>query len=95
MKKSSREYYTVFTCSLVGGGYAGFNGVTSLSGITQIDGESGRTKEAVEKYRRACAAAEAVFRASGNFPGGRKMVAVVRVDGGRAIVCHRRGRKGW
>ena len=47
------------------------------------------------EYQRACAAAEAVFLASGNFPGHQRMSALVRVDGGRAIVCQRRGRKGW
>lgn len=86
-----REYFEVNTTTIVGGGFAGFNAVGSRGGVAN----GGRTPEAVEKYHRALAAAEAVFRASGHFPGYRAMKCVVRVDGGRAIVCMRRGRKGW
>lgn len=90
-----REYFKVFACSLIGGGFSGFNTVDSDSGFDCSGGEATRSNEAVQKYLRACAAAESVFRASGHFPGYRWMSAMVRVDGGRAIVCQRRGRKGW
>ena len=86
-----REYFEVRTATLIGGGFAGFNAVDSDGGV--VDGE--RSPEAVEKYHRACAAAEAVFRKSGHFPGYRRMNCFVRVDGGRAVVCMRRGRRGW
>ena len=86
-----RKYAEVFTASLVGGGFSGFNTTDSDFGV-----ESGaRSAEAAAAYTRACAAAEAAFRASGAFPGYRPMRATVRVDGSRAIVCMARGRHGW
>jgi hypothetical protein len=87
-----KEYFLVHTATLVGGGFAGFNCV--VSGQVSPGGYMKRYEEHPAR-ERAEAAAEEVFRASGAYPGYRFMAAVVRVDGGRAVVCQSRGRRGW
>lgn len=87
-----RKYAEVYSTTLAGGGFAGYNAVNSRYGI---DKDGTRKGKALAEWWRACLATETAFRASGKFPGYRLMRATVRVDGGRAIVCQRRGRYGW
>jgi len=48
-----------------------------------------------EAIARAKDAALAVFKAPGESPGRLPKRALVRTDGGRAVVCQTRGRAGW
>ena len=93
-----KQYIRVFTTSLVGGGFAGANEVEGWEyhpSLRVAFPASERTPAQAEAVTRAEEAARSAFAASGKFPGHRHMAALVRVDGGRAVVCGRRGRRGW
>ena len=94
----TKTYITVTTTALVGGGFAGINAVVGAEYCSPLGisiPKANRTSKEVEALQRAETAAEAVFRATGRFPGSARMSARVRVDGGRAVVCASRGRWGW
>ena len=88
---AKKEYFMVQTSTLIGSGFAGFCALRS----GPLTGTWMRPYAEHEARARAEAAADAAFRASGAYPGHRFMAAVVRVDGGRAVVCQSRGRRGW
>ena len=98
---NGKRYIKIQTITLLGGGFAGYNGVWGAAPGTQYEGfralEPGVSdrQEPVEGLDRAMDAAKAAFTKTRAFPGQRFMAAVVRVDGGRAIVCQSRGRRGW
>ncbi len=91
-----KKYIHVFTAGTVGSGSAGFSEVDSgdpaSARMAPTVVRSGPMSDA--HYAAERVAYEA-FRSTGDFPGLRAMSALVRVDGGRAVLCMRRGRVGW
>jgi hypothetical protein len=101
-ERNVKRYIKIHTITLIGHGFSGYNGVwgappgARYEGFRALEPGSGHDgQEPVEGLERALDAAEAVFKATGAYPGHRFMTAVVRVDGGRAVVCKARGRRGW
>ena len=93
-----KQYIEICTITLIGGNFAGYDGVDAAPAGARFEGYRALgpgEREPHEGLARALAAARAVFEATGDFPGARFMAALVRVDGGRAIVCQARGRRGW
>lgn len=93
-----KKYVLVMTTSMIGAGYAGANGVIGREWhafFKMVMPKAVRTAEEAEDIVRAERAAEEVFRGTGHFPGLGVMTALVRVDGGRAVVCTSRARRGW
>lgn len=96
-----KRYIKIRTITLTGGDFAGHNALDGAPAGAQHEGyralEPGISdrREPVEGLDRALEAARAVFETSGSFPGFRPLSALVRVDGGRAVVCQSRGRRGW
>jgi len=97
----TKKYILIRTVSKMGSGFAGYCATMGAmpghphEGYRALAPGVSDRMEPHEGLLRAQAAAEAVFAASGSFPGMRRMTALVRVDGGRAVVCQSRGRLGW
>ena len=98
---SKKQYILIYTVPLLSPSSPLYDGVWAApvghphAGFRPLPPAGAGRQEPYEGFERARKAATATFEATGSFPGLRFMAALVRVDGGRAVVCTSRGRKGW